>query len=85
MHLNGQKTAKEELMQFCKRHDLFVAEPQGCAFGVSDSKGNPHLKSWWVATSSWKLATNLDNKRCSDPSDFKHAPLEGGAARKSAF
>ena len=74
-----------ELMQFCKRHDLFVAEPQGCAFGVSDSKGNPHLKSWWVATSSWKLATNLDNKRCSHSSDFKHAPLEGGAARKSAF
>ena len=26
-----------ELLQFCKKHDLFVAEPQGCAFGLCDS------------------------------------------------
>lgn len=74
-----------ELLQFCKKHDLFVAEPQGCAFGLCDSEGNPHLKSWWVATSCWKLAINLDNRRCDHPPGFKHAPLEGSATGKSAF
>ena len=74
-----------ELLQFIKRHDLFIAEPQGCAFGLQDKDGNPHLKTWWVATSSWKLAVNLDNKRCSHPPEFKHAPLEGNATKKSAF
>ena len=74
-----------ELMAFCKKHSLFVAEPQGCAFGLKDVNGNPHLKSWWVATSCWKLALNLDNKRCTHPPGFKHAPLEGSATKKSAF
>eukprot|EP00435_Cladocopium_sp_Y103_P060485 s1600_g22.t1 len=74
-----------ELLQFIKRHDLFIAEPQGCAFGLQDKDGNPHLKTWRVATSSWKLAVNLDNGRCSHPPEFKHAPLEGNATKKSAF
>lgn len=74
-----------ELMAFCKKHSLFVAEPQGCALGLKDANGTPHLKSWWVATSNWKLAMNLDNKRCTHPPEFKHAPLEGSATKKSAF
>ena len=74
-----------ELLQFIKRHDLFIAEPQGCAYGLRDKDGNPHLKTWLVATSSWKLAVNLDNSRCSHPPEFKHAPLEGNATKKSAF
>ena len=52
---------------------------------LCDSEGNPHLKSWWVATSCWKLAINLDNRRCDHPQGFKHAPLEGSATGKSAF
>ena len=74
-----------ELMAFCKKHSLFVAEPQGCALGLKDANGIPHLKSWWIATSNWKLAMNLDNKRCTHPPEFKHAPLEGSATKKSAF
>lgn len=74
-----------ELPQFIKRHDLFIAKPQGCAFGLQDKDGNSHFKTWWVATSSWKLAVNLDNRRCSHPPEFKHAPLEGNATKKSAF
>ena len=74
-----------ELIAFCKKHSLFVAEPQGCALGLTDSKGQPHLKSWWIATSCWKLAMNLDSYRCCHPPDFKHAPLEGNATPKSAF
>ena len=74
-----------ELMAFCKKHSLFVAEPQGCALGLKDANGTPHLKSWWIATSNWKLAMNLDNKRCTHPPEFKHAPLEGSATKKSAF
>ena len=74
-----------ELMAFCKKHSLFVAEPQGCALGLKDANGTPHLKSWWIATSNWKLAMNLDNKRCTHPPEFQHAPLEGSATKKSAF
>ena len=74
-----------ELLQFCKRHDLYVAEPQGCAFGLVNNEGHPHLKTWRVVTSCWKLALNLDNKRCEHDSSFKHSPLEGSATKKSAF
>ena len=38
-----------------------------------------------MATSCWKLAINLDNRRCDHPPGFKHAPLEGSATGKSAF
>ena len=62
-----------ELIRFVKRHDLFVAEPQGCAFGLCDQEGKCHLKTWRVVTSSWRLAKNLHSAKCQHPRDYKHS------------
>ena len=59
-----------ELVKFIKKDDLFVAEPDGCAFGLKDDEGNPHYKSWRIVTSSYQLARNLDAHKCSHPPDF---------------
>ena len=74
-----------ELIAFIKRHNLFVAEPDGCAFGLTDSEGVPHLKKWRVVTSCYRLAKGLDAHKCKHPSDFKHSRLEGRKTTKSAF
>ena len=74
-----------ELLQFVKRNRLFVSEPQGCAFGMCDKNNVPHLKTWRIVTSCWKLAKNLDAHKCKHEKGFKHAPLEGSATPKSAF
>ena len=74
-----------ELIRFVKRHDLFVAEPQGCAFGLCDQEGKCHLKTWRVVTSSWRLAKNLDSAKCQHPRDYKHSPLAGSKTPRSAF
>ena len=62
-----------------------MAEPDGCAFGLVDSQGEPHLKRWRVVTSSYKLAKNLDAHKCEHPTDFHHSRLEGSKTPKSAF
>ena len=41
-----------ELIAFIKRHNLFVAEPDGCAFGFTDSEGVPHLFFELIAMST---------------------------------
>ena len=74
-----------ELVKFIKKHDLFVAEPDGCAFGLKDNEGNPHYKPWRIVTSSYQLARNLDAYKCSHPPDFKHSHLAGSKTPKSAF
>ena len=74
-----------ELIAFIKRHNLFVAEPDGCAFGLTDSEGVPHLKKWRVVTSCYRLAKGLDAHKCRHPPDFRHSRLEGSKTTKSAF
>ena len=74
-----------ELVQFIKRHNLFVAEPDGCVFGLTDDDGQPHLRRWRVVTSSFHLARNLDAYKCQHPSGFVHSRLEGSKTPKSAF
>ena len=63
-----------ELLQFVKKHDLYETRCDGCAFDLKDSKGEPHLKTWRVVTSSRKLAKDLGAYRCQHPKDFKHSP-----------
>ena len=53
-----------ELIAFTKGHNLFVAEPDGCAFGLTDNEGVPHLKKWRVVTSCYRLAKGLDAHKC---------------------
>jgi hypothetical protein len=74
-----------ELVQFIVKHNLYVAEPDGCTLGLVDSDGRPHLKKWRVVTSSYRLARNLDAYKCEHPRDFQHSRLEGSKTSKSAF
>ena len=74
-----------KLLEFIKKHNLFVAEPEGCALGLVDSNGEPHLKKWRVVTSSYLVARNLDVYKCTHGHDFKHSQLEGSKTPKSAF
>jgi hypothetical protein len=74
-----------ELTSFIEEHNLFEAVTDGCAHGMCDSEGVPHLKSWRVVTSSWRLAQNLNAKRCTHPKDFKHSHVEGSKTAKTAF
>ena len=64
---------------------MFDAEPKICAFDLRNVRGVPRLKSWKDVTSTWKLAKNLDARKCQHKKGFKHAPLEGRATSKSAF
>lgn len=74
-----------ELVRFISRHNLFIAEPQGCAFGLCDKEGNCHLKTWQVVTSAWKLAKNLNDAKCTHPKGYKHSPLVGSKTARSAY
>ena len=63
----------------------FINEPDGCAFGLTDNEGVPHLKKWRIVTSCYRLAKGLDAHTCKHPSGFKHSRLEGNKTSKSAF
>ena len=73
-HLNGQRGCHgwkiPELIAFIKRRSLFVAEPDGCAFNLTDRAGVPHQQKWRIATSSYRLAKGLDAHTCKRPSDL---------------
>ena len=69
-----------ELVCFFKKHGF-----DGCAFGLVDQDGKPHLKSWRIMTTSWKLAKDLGRYRCCHPKGFKHSELEGSTTGRSAF
>ena len=64
------------LQQFIARHQLFVADCDGCALGVVDSENNPLLKRWRVVTNSERLATTLSAKRCTCPTGA-HVEITG--------
>ena len=49
-----------ELVALMKRHKLFMAECHGWFFGMQSSKGRPMFKPWHIATSSYRLAANVD-------------------------
>ena len=74
-----------ELIAFIKRRNLFVAEPDGCAFGLTDNEGVRHLKKWRIVASCYRLAKGRDAHTCKHPSGFKHSRLEGNKTSKSAF
>ena len=59
-----------ELVKFIKKYDLFVAEPDGCAFGLKDDEGNPHYKPCRIVASSYQLARNLDAHKCNHPPEL---------------
>ena len=74
-----------ELVAFMKRHKLFMAECHGCFFGMQSSKGRPMFKPWHIATSSYRLAANLDKCRCQPEKGFHHDHAKGNETPKTAF
>ena len=65
-----------ELLHFVKRNRLFVSEPQGCAFGMCDKNNVPHLKTWRIVTSCWKLAMARCVSYSLYEADIPAAPVE---------
>ena len=74
-----------ELLCFFRKHNFFESTWDGCAFGLVDENGKPHLKSWRVMTTSCKLAKDLGQYKCCHPKGFKHSALEGSKTGRSAF
>ena len=82
---NCEGWQEESLLKFIKKHDMYEALCDGCALGLVDKNGDPHLKTWRVVTTNRKLAMDLSAYRCQHPKGFKHSPLEGAATARSAF
>ena len=70
-----------ELMYFIHRHNLFVADVDGCACGMTDSKGEPMLKKWRFITSSERQAQSLSSLRCQHHKDFVHSEISGSKTK----
>ena len=81
---NASGWALPELVQFIKRNGLYTAVTDGCAHGLKDKHGIPHLKPWRIVTSKWEVAENLGAKRCCHPKGFKHSKIEGSKTAGTA-
>ena len=77
--------ALPELASFIKPHNLYEANTDGCACGMVDQDGVPHLRRWRIVTSCWKLAENLNAKRRTHPPGFKHSSIEGSKTSRTAL
>ena len=74
-----------ELVAFMKRHKLFMAGCHGCFFGMKSSKGKPMFKPWHIATSSYRLAANLDTCRCQHEKDSNMTMRKAVKLQKPLF
>ena len=54
----------------------------GCAFGMTDGKGNPIKKQWRIATTSPELAVELQRYLRRHSKGFKHSRIEGALTPK---
>ena len=77
--------ALPELRAFIESNNLYEALPDGCALGVVDENGHPHLKPWRIVTTSERLARRLNAHKCAHPVGFKHAVTEGSRTGRTAF
>ena len=81
--------ALPELASFIERHNLYEANTEantdGCAHGMVEQDGVPHLNRWRIGTSCWKLAENLSAKRCTHSPGFKHSSIEGSKMSRTAL
>ena len=74
----------EPIRRFIARWGLLTAEFDGCAFGLEDSKGQPHLKPWRIIMSFPRLAHAFSQRRCTHQKGFKHSNVEGSKTGPSA-
>ena len=68
-------------MEFIHKHNMYVADVDGCACGLVDSKGQPMLKKWRFITSSERQAQSLSALRCQHPKGFVHSEISGSKTK----
>ena len=66
----------EEVHEFISEFEAYSAYPTGCGYGLI-VEGKCPLKPFRVATTSLRLAAELDRHRCAHPPDYVHDPIEG--------
>ena len=73
------------LLEFIKKHNLFIVDFEGCAVGLTDPDGVPHLKRWRFITNNIRLANAFKNARCQHDAEFKHSPIAGNKTEKTGY
>ena len=66
----------EMLLAFIEKHKLILVDFEGCAVGLTDKDGIPHLKRWRFVTNNVRLANSFKDARCNHDKDFKHSPIK---------
>ena len=72
-----------ELNAFAVKHNLFIADCDGCALGMKSKKGEPYYKPWRIITTSETLASALKKHRCTK--DHIHCQIAGKETERSGF
>ena len=71
------------LLDFIQRRNLILVDFEGCAVGLVDSNGVPHLKRWRFVTNNIRLASTFKGARRPHDQDFKHSPITGSKIEKT--
>jgi len=58
------------LLDFIQRHNLILVDFEGCAVGLVDANGVPHLKRWQFVTNNIRLANTFKGARCTHDQEF---------------
>ena len=75
----------KELLLFILKWRMFVIDIDGCACGLVDANGVPHLKQWRFISSDPRVAQSLGGLRCAHPKGFPHSPIQGSATERSGY
>jgi len=73
------------LLNFIEKHNLIMSDFEGCAVGLTDSDGTPHLKRWRIVTNNLRLANAFKSSRCPHEKEFKHSPIVGSKTEKTGY
>ena len=71
------------MTKFIYKHQLHVADVDGCPLGMRDAESNPILKQWRFVTSCERQAVSLAALRCTHPKGFCHGIIAGGETKKT--
>lgn len=71
--------ASVQVRKFCAKFQLQMADLDGCAFGLTDSKGRSIRKPWRFATNCNKIYEKLNGIMC--PRGHKHVIAQGAETK----
>ena len=74
---------RPELINFIERNQLYTANVDGCACGMTSKKGEPILKQWRFICSSQRQAVSLAGLKCEHPTGFKHGEISGSETKRT--